>query len=58
MITIFRSNIESLSSSIKCKESDLKVARADLKEAQHLESECNEKLTEAEKIITLLTQKR
>ena len=55
---LFRINIESLYSSIECKELELIETKASLKVAQDLEHEGTEKLKKAKNTISLLLRKR
>ena len=55
---MFRAKIESLSSSLECKEFELMQATASLKEVQAMEPEYKAKLVDSEKTISMLSDKR
>ena len=55
---ICRAKIESLSSSLECKEFELIQATASLKEVQAMEPEYKAKLADSEKTIAMLSDKR
>merc|ERR1711892_807582 len=57
-IDFLRTNVESLSSSLECKEFELMQAKASLKEARDMESEYKAKLADSSMNIGLLTDKR
>merc|ERR1712106_711313 len=57
-INLLKAKIESLSSSLECKEFELIQATASLKDVQALEPEYKAKLADSEKTIAMLSDKR